>query len=81
MSETSIDVLVERIDGLKDFINEKFNTNEVGHSAILTQTTKTNGRVTRLETWQNKIIGGLLISQMIVFPILIWMVKAHLEPK
>jgi len=90
MSETTNEVLAERIGGMsqiisteitgmKELISEKFTTNEVGHNAILIQTTKTNGRVTKLETWQNKIIGGLIISNMVVIPVLAWVVKMCLK--
>lgn len=79
MSETTLEVLIERIDGLKELINEKFTTNEVGHSAILAQTTRTNGRVSRLESWQNKIIGGLVLSNIVIVPILMWLVKEHMS--
>ena len=82
----SIAVLVERIDGLKDLISEKFVTNEVSHNAILQQTIKTNGRVTGLEnnnvdlsSWRNRITGGLIVSNAVIIPILIWLVIDHFK--
>jgi hypothetical protein len=36
---------------------------------IEVQTSKTNGRVTKLEEWKNRIIGGLIITNIIVVPI------------
>lgn len=41
---------------LKGLIELKFSNNEKGHKAIEEQTTKTNGRVTKLEKWQVKMI-------------------------
>jgi len=37
--------------------------------ALVIQTTKTNGRVNKLEAWQNKIIGALLLTEVIFLPI------------
>jgi len=33
------------------------------------QTTKTNGRVTKLEAWKNKVLGALIITEIILIPI------------
>jgi hypothetical protein len=65
MSKIENDVLLERINNL-------IETNKTEHEAILTQTTKTNGRVTKLESWQNRIIGGMVIVDVIVLPLVIW---------
>jgi hypothetical protein len=63
------DVLLERINNL-------IETNKSEHSAILIQTTRTNGRVNKLELWQNRIIGGMIIVDIIVIPIVLyWITK------
>lgn len=82
MSEITNEVLAERLEGLVKLINEKFNTNETAHNSILEQTKKTNGtvinnssRISKLEVWQNRIIGGLIVSNMVVLPVIIVILK------
>ena len=77
MSEvTNVDVLVERIEGVTQLINEKFTDNEKSHSAILAQTCKvetqvarTNGRVNGLENFKNQVIGALIMMNIIILPV------------
>jgi hypothetical protein len=38
---------------------------------ILTQTTKTNGRVTKLELWQSYVLGALAVLVTLVVPVAI----------
>jgi hypothetical protein len=65
MNKINNDVLLERINNL-------IETNKTEHEAILAQTTKTNGRVNNLESWQNRIIGGMVIVDVIVLPLVLW---------
>jgi len=52
-------------DDLTKLIKLKFDNNEKGHKAIETQTKLTNGRVSKLESWQIKMITvGTTISVM-----------------
>jgi hypothetical protein len=39
---------------------------------ILAQTTKHNGRMTKVEAWRNTTVGGLAVLTMIVLPLLVW---------
>lgn len=64
MNETSTDVLVERIDGFKALMEQQHSETVRNLEEIRKQTTKTNGRVTRLERWQTAIIAG---STVIIF--------------
>jgi hypothetical protein len=59
------DVLLERINNL-------IETNKTEHEAILIQTTRTNGRVNGLEKWQNRIIGGMVVVDVIILPLVLW---------
>jgi len=81
--EISNNVLAERLDGVTLLINEKFSTNEVSHEAILEQVKRTNGtvvvntvRISSLERWQNRIIGGLIFSNIIILPIAFMILKS-----
>jgi len=56
-------ILGEKLDNL--IIN-----NQEGHEAILEQVKRTNGRTSKLETWQNRIVGGLIVSNIIILPII-----------
>ena len=82
------EVLAERLDGVSHLIEEKFNTNDVSHDAILTQVRKTNGtvivntqRISTLEIWQNRIIGGLIVSNIVFLPIIFVIIKNWLDGK
>lgn len=60
MNDPVIKVLEERFKGLEDLFNEKFKSNDECHERVLEQVTKTNGRVSALESWKNKAIGALV---------------------
>ena len=82
------EVLAERLDGVSHLIEEKFNTNDVSHDAILTQVRKTNGtvivntqRISTLEIWQNRIIGGLIVPNIVFLPIIFVIIKNWLDGK
>jgi hypothetical protein len=49
-----------------------FNDLKEQLALILAQTTRTNGRVTKLENWQALIIGGASIVSFIVIPTIVW---------
>jgi ribosomal 50S subunit-associated protein YjgA (DUF615 family) len=46
----------EEINALEKLFDAKLETIHSKLDAVITQTTKTNGRVSKLEAWQNKII-------------------------
>lgn len=61
MEQISTDVLVERIDGFKALMEQQHEENVRRLEEIQKQTTRTNGRVTKLERWQLVIISGSAI--------------------
>lgn len=56
-------------------IKEKFEAVHEDVRSILAQTTKTNGRVSKLESWQSFMQGGLAILALLVVPILIYIIQ------
>lgn len=59
-------------------IREKFEAVHEDVRSILAQTTKTNGRVNKLETWQSFMQGGLAILAILVVPIIIYIIQQDL---
>lgn len=68
MEQISNDVILEKLDGLKTLFTEKFDNNSREHKIVIAHQEKTNGRVTKLETWRAFATGGFLIVQLIVVP-------------
>ena len=64
MPEQTLAVVIERIENLKDHLTEKLDR-------IEGQTIKTNGRVSKLEAWKNRIIGGFLVVSAVMIPVFI----------
>ena len=64
MSETTLDVIKERLD---NFIE----VNERSHQTIIEQVTKTNGSVAGIQKWRYIITGGIIVSNIIIVPIVI----------
>ncbi len=77
MSDT-LEVLVERIEGLKHLINEKFDENTKANIRIETQVLKTNGRVNSLEIWKQRQAGALIILSALVVPLIVQYLKDKL---
>lgn len=58
--EPSNAVLFEKISNLHEIMGR-----------IEQQTVKTNGRVGKLESWRDKIIGALVLTNILLIPILL----------
>lgn len=46
---------------------------------ILTQTKKTNGRVSKLERWQSYVLGSVATLILLVLPVLLVFLKGYLK--
>ncbi len=60
---------------IEKLFDAKLETVHQKLDSIDTQTKKTNGRVSLLEAWKNRIIGGLIVTQVILIPIAIMVVR------
>jgi hypothetical protein len=81
MPELDNNALLERLEGVTKLINEKFEHNAEQHNDILTQTKKTNGRVTDLESWKNKVIGALVMTNIIILPVMFMIISSWFNRK
>jgi len=63
----TLEVLDERISNF-------FRENKEDHDILIDQTTKTNGRVSKLEAWKNIIVGGLIILNTVVWPVILYLI-------
>jgi hypothetical protein len=61
MEKVDNNVIIVRLDGLKEIMNEKFDENNKNHETMLAQVTYTNGRVRGLEKWKWGLAGGIAV--------------------
>ena len=69
--EPSNAVLLVKLDSLNAIVLANQVVNAEAHAALLTQTTKTNGRVTALERFKNIALGAFLVLNVLVIPLII----------
>ena len=73
------ELILQKLSALDSLNREQHNTILAKTDAIISQTTRTNGRVSSLESWQNRMIGATVVINIFVVPILFWLVLAHLN--
>ena len=64
--EQSNDVIIERIEGLKLWIGEKFDENKKEHKSLQDRVDSTNGRVKKLEIWRAYLIGAWAVVSIVL---------------
>lgn len=67
MQKITLEVIHERLNNL-------ITDNKDDHEKIIAQTTKTNGRVSKHDVWLNRIIGGLILTEIILVPLAIYII-------
>ena len=82
----SIAIVSTQVSGLKELMLEKLSKQDIILTNIEKQTIKTNGHVadafveiSTINTWKNKVTGALLISNIIIVPLLMWLIFQHMH--
>ncbi len=57
-------------------IDSKFDGVHTKLDSILVQTTKTNGRVSKLESWQSYVIGFCAAVSLLILPVIFLALKS-----
>ena len=69
MSPQEIQMIIARLDGLKELFEDKFERNNKDHKELIGHQKTTNGRVNKLESWRDRFMGALIITQIILIPL------------
>ena len=77
-SDVSNEVLLAKLESMADVVLANNTSNHEAHQAILVQVTRTNGRVTALEKTKNMLTGGLIFINVIVVPILLYLIFKYI---
>ena len=62
---TDLSVVVERLDNVKDTIEDYRHENKEAHETIMKKQDYTNGKVRSLQIWKATMAGGLIILSMV----------------
>lgn len=76
----------EQINSLREIVTVKLENQKKTLNEIKERTEKTNGHVAEnlnkintIDSWKNKIAGGLIISNIFIAPALLWLLFKHFE--
>jgi hypothetical protein len=85
-SAVSVAVVSTKIDSLKELMLEKVAAQDLVLDIIKEQTLKTNGHVADafreiagLNAFKNKVVGALIVSNIIVVPIVLFLLYQKLK--
>lgn len=73
------DVILEKFDGLKELINEKFKENSADHIEIKAKQDHTNGDVSSLKLWRSFLLGAWAVISVLLMAILIPLANNYLK--
>ena len=68
-NKREIDLIIK---GVKNHIDDMHKPLDGKLTEILTQTKKTNGRVSSLEKWRSLLIGGWVVVMSVVIPLAVY---------
>lgn len=60
-------------------LNNLIIDNKEAHSKILEQTSKTNGNVSEIQRWRDKMTGALVIMNIFFVPIILYLIYNQLK--
>jgi len=75
MSEKDIATIIERIEGLKELLHEKFGDNKREHDEIIAHQKETNGNVGRNTNWRFYMTGAIAVLTALVLPMIFIVLK------
>lgn len=78
-SEPSNAVLLAKLEALSEVVKVNQEQNKLDHQTIIQQTTRTNGRVTKLEQGKWMLYGGWAVSSLILVPVVVSFIQTHLK--
>ena len=55
-------ILEEKIKGLKEMVENRFDYNDKKIANLLNQAVNTNGRLTKVELWRSALVGGWIMA-------------------
>lgn len=73
MEKYSDNLLDEKFTNIGEKMDDHFEALSGVLGEIKKQTTTTNGRVSKLERWQQFVLGGWAVFSLIVVPLLYWL--------
>lgn len=79
MRSMNNDVVIERIDGLKNLFEEKFKDADKHFEEMKKKQDYTNGDVRKLKIWQARIVGGGVVLWAIVTAFLVPLINNYLS--
>uniref|UniRef100_A0A6H1ZGN9 Uncharacterized protein n=1 Tax=viral metagenome TaxID=1070528 RepID=A0A6H1ZGN9_9ZZZZ len=81
MAEPTNEALGIMIQGVNNNLDDLKIQNERAHSRLENHAIKTNGRVSRNEMFRYMMIGGLVLTNIIIIPTALVILSAYIKSK